>query len=126
MKAILVLEDGKVFKGLSFGARGEHFGEVVFNTGMSGYQEIITDPSYKGQMVCMTYPLMGNYGFNKEDSESRKPFLEGFIVREYSKIASNWRSDLPLGDYLKKHDILGIEHIDTRALTLHIRKAGAM
>jgi carbamoyl-phosphate synthase small subunit len=126
MKAILALEDGKVFKGISFGAKGEHCGEVVFNTSMAGYQEIVTDPSYKGQIVTMTYPLIGNYGVNKEDVESRRPFLEGFVVREYSKIASNWRKDEPLGEYLKKNNILGIEGIDTRALTLHIRLAGAM
>ena len=90
MSAILALEDGKVFRGMSFGASGEAYGEVVFNTSMTGYQEIITDPSYKGQIVVMTYPLMGNYGVNNEDVESRKPFLEGFVVKEYSKIASNW------------------------------------
>ncbi|MCX5706860.1 MAG: glutamine-hydrolyzing carbamoyl-phosphate synthase small subunit, partial [Candidatus Omnitrophica bacterium] len=126
MEAILVLEDGKVFKGESFGAEGERYGEVVFNTSMSGYQEIITDPSYKGQIVAMTYPLMGNYGINLEDVESRRPFLEAFAVREYSKIASNWRSKDNLGRYLKENNIMGIEGLDTRALTLHIRKAGAM
>jgi len=126
MKAVLVLEDGAIFRGGSFGATGEKYGEVVFNTSMTGYQEIITDPSYKGQIVAMTYPLIGNYGINAEDSESRKPFLEGFVVKEYSKIASNWRSKQSLGDYLKENNILGIEGIDTRALTLHIRRAGAM
>jgi len=126
MDAILALEDGRIFKGKSFGAEGERFGEVVFNTSMTGYQEILTDPSYKGQMVTMTYPLIGNYGINKEDVESRKPFLEGFVVKEYSKIASNWRSEKSLGEYLKENDILGIEAIDTRALTLHIREQGAM
>jgi len=126
MKAILALEDGKIFKGESFGAEGERYGEVVFNTAMSGYQEIITDPSYKGQIVAMTYPLMGNYGINPEDVESRKPFLEGFIVKEYSKIASNWRSKDELGRYFLKNNVIGIEGIDTRALTLHIRQAGAM
>ena len=126
MKAILALEDGKIFKGESFGAEGERYGEVVFNTAMSGYQEIITDPSYKGQIVTMTYPLMGNYGINPEDMESRKPFLEGFVVKEYSKIASNWRSQDELGKYLRTNNIMGIEGIDTRALTLHIREAGAM
>jgi len=125
-EAILALEDGKIFKGRSFGAHGERTGEVVFNTSMSGYQEIITDPSYKGQIVTMTYPLMGNYGVNIEDVESRKPYLEGLVVHEYSKIASNWRKDQALGDYLKESGILGIEGIDTRALTLHIRLAGAM
>jgi len=126
MKALLVLEDGAIFGGESFGATGERYGEVVFNTSMTGYQEILTDPSYKGQIVAMTYPLIGNYGVNAEDAESRKPFLEGFVVKEYSKIASNWRSKQSLGDYLKENKILGIEGIDTRALTLHIRRAGAM
>jgi len=126
MYAILALEDGRIFRGESFGAIGEKYGEVVFNTSMTGYQEILTDPSYKGQIVTMTYPLIGNYGINKEDVESRKPFLEGFVVKEYSKIASNWRSQQTLSDYLKENNILGIESIDTRALTLHIRQAGAM
>jgi carbamoyl-phosphate synthase small subunit len=126
MQAFLVLEDGKIFKGHSFGSGGEALGEVVFNTSMAGYQEIITDPSYKGQIVMMTYPLIGNYGVNKEDVESRRPFLEGFVVKEYSKIASNWRKEQGLGEYLKEHNILGIEGIDTRALTLHIREQGAM
>ncbi|MEW6100923.1 MAG: glutamine-hydrolyzing carbamoyl-phosphate synthase small subunit, partial [Candidatus Omnitrophota bacterium] len=126
MNAILALEDGTIFKGRSFGASGERAGEVVFNTSMAGYQEIITDPSYKGQMVAMTYPLMGNYGINKEDVEAATPFLEAFIVREYSKIASNWRKENTLGAYLKENNILGIEGIDTRELTLHIRSRGAM
>jgi len=126
MQAILALEDGKIFKGESFGATGERYGEVVFNTSMTGYQEILTDPSYKGQIVIMTYPLIGNYGINKEDVESRKPFLEGFVVKECSKVASNWRSSRSLNDYLKENKILGIKGIDTRALTLHIREAGAM
>ena len=124
--AILALEDGTLFKGESFGASGERYGEVVFNTSMTGYQEIITDPSYKGQIVTMTYPLIGNYGVNAEDVESFKPFVEGFVVRECSNIASNWRCQKPLADYLKENNILGITGIDTRALTLHIRKAGAM
>ena len=115
-----------VFKGESFGASGERTGEVVFNTSMAGYQEIITDPSYKGQIVTMTYPLIGNYGVNAEDVESRQPFLEGFLVKECSKIASNWRKDRLLGDYLKENNILGMEGIDTRKLTLHIREKGAM
>ena len=126
MQAILVLEDGRVFKGNSFGSSGETLGEVVFNTSMTGYQEIITDPSYKGQIVMMTYPLIGNYGINKEDVESRRPFLEGFVVKEYSKIASNWRKEQVLGEYLKENNILAIEGIDTRALTLHIREKGSM
>jgi carbamoyl-phosphate synthase small subunit len=126
MKAILALADGTIYKGVSFGAAGERCGEVVFNTSLSGYQEVITDPSYKGQIVAMTYPLIGNYGVNDEDVESRRPFLEGFVVKEYSKIHSNWRSSMSLGDYLKKHGIMAIEGIDTRKLTLHIRQAGAM
>ena len=126
MQAILALEDGKIFKGKSFGASGESYGEVCFNTSMSGYQEIITDPSYKGQIVAMTYPLIGNYGINTQDVESSKPYVEGFIVKEYSKIASNWRSEKPLGDYLKENNILGLEGIDTRELTLHIRQKGEL
>jgi len=126
MKAILALEDGKIYKGESFGAPGERYGEIVFNTSMAGYQEILTDPSYKGQMVTMTYPLIGNYGVNEDDVESRKPFVEGFIVKEYSKIASNWRSKSSLGDYLAKNEISGIEGVDTRDLTLHIRQSGEL
>jgi len=126
MEAILALEDGKIFKGRSFGASGERYGEVVFNTSMAGYQEILTDPSYKGQIVTMTYPLIGNYGVNDEDAESRKPFVEGFVVKEYSKIASNWRSKKTLGAYLNENGIVGIEGVDTRAITLHIREAGAL
>ncbi len=125
-KAILVLEDGRAFRGAAFGADGETFGEMVFNTSMSGYQEILTDPSYAGQIVCMTYPLIGNYGVNEEDTESRRPWVEGFVVREASKIASNWRSTETLDSYLKRHQIVGIEHIDTRALVRHIRSKGAM
>jgi len=126
MNAILALEDGKIFRGKSFGSKGESFGEVVFNTSMTGYQEILTDPSYKGQIVTMTYPLIGNYGVNKEDVESFRPFTEGFVVKEYSKIASNWRSQQSLGEYLKENNIIGIEGVDTRAVTLHIREAGSM
>ncbi len=125
-KAILVLEDGRTFRGESFGAEGEAFGEMVFNTSMSGYQEILTDPSYAGQLVCMTYPLIGNYGVNEEDVESRRPWVEGFVVREASKIASNWRATETLDSYLKRHKIVGLEHIDTRALVRHIRDKGAM
>jgi carbamoyl-phosphate synthase small subunit len=125
-KAILVLESGRVFRGLSFGAEGESVGEMVFNTSMTGYQEILTDPSYAGQIVCMTYPLIGNYGVNTEDAESRRPWVEGFVVREASRIASNWRSQETLDSYLKRHHIVGIEHIDTRALVRHIRSEGAM
>lgn len=125
-KAILVLEDGRIFRGESFGAEGETFGEMVFNTSMTGYQEILTDPSYAGQIVCMTYPLIGNYGVNEEDTESRRPWVEGFVVRESSKTRSNWRSTESLDSYLKRHKIVGIEHIDTRALVRHIRSKGAM
>jgi carbamoyl-phosphate synthase small subunit len=125
-KAILVLEDGRTFEGVSFGADGEAFGEMVFNTSMSGYQEILTDPSYAGQIVAMTYPLIGNYGINEEDVESRRPWVEGFVVREASRIRSNFRSNTSLQDYLKANNIVGIEHIDTRALVRHIRDKGAM
>jgi len=126
MKAILALEDGTTFEGISFGAKGERGGEVVFNTSLSGYQEILTDPSYRGQIVTMTYPLIGNYGINKYDIESRKPFLEAFVIRERSRIASNWRSELSLEQYLKETNIMGIEGIDTRALTKRIRTKGAL
>lgn len=126
MRAILTLEDGTIFEGKSFGTSGERTGEVVFNTSMAGYQEILTDPSYKGQIVTMTYPLIGNYGVNLEDIESRKSFVEGFVVKEYSRIASNWRAQENLDEYLKEYNILGIEGIDTRALTRRIRLQGAM
>lgn len=125
-KAILVLEDGRTFQGTSFGADGTAFGEMVFNTSMSGYQEILTDPSYAGQIVCMTYPLIGNYGVNEEDVESRRPWVEGFVVREASRIVSNWRSTESLGSYLIRNNIVALEHIDTRALVRHIRDKGAM
>ena len=125
-KAILVLEDGRTFHGASFGAAGETFGEMVFNTSMTGYQEILTDPSYAGQIVAMTYPLIGNYGVNDADVESRRPWVEGFVVREASRIVSNWRATESLGSYLAKNNIVGIEHIDTRALVRHIRDKGAM
>jgi carbamoyl-phosphate synthase small subunit len=125
-KAFLVLEDGTVFEGWSFGFSGEKSGELVFNTSMTGYQEILTDPSYKGQIVIMTYPLIGNYGINKEDIESQGPKVEGFIVKENCSIFSNWRGDKPLSDYLIHHHIMGVEGMDTRALTKHIRLGGAM
>jgi carbamoyl-phosphate synthase small subunit len=125
-KAILALEDGTIFEGWSFGFPGEKAGEVVFNTSMAGYQEILTDPSYKGQIVVMTYPLIGNYGINEEDIESQGPKVEGFIVKENSPLFSNWRGDKPLSDYLIKHRIMGVEGMDTRAITKHIRLAGAM
>lgn len=124
--AILALEDGKVFYGEPFGAEGELCGEVVFNTGMTGYQEVLTDPSYKGQIVAMTYPLIGNYGINTKDLESGGPQVSGFLVREYSKIFSNWRAEQSLEEFLKQHHIIALSEIDTRALTLHIREAGAM
>jgi carbamoyl-phosphate synthase small subunit len=126
LKALLVLEDGRYFEGTSFGATGERSGEVVFNTSMTGYQEILTDPSYKGQIVTMTCPLIGNYGVNDEDFESLKPHVEGFVVRECCRYPSNWRSKKPLADFLAEHDVVGIEGVDTRALTKHIRDAGAM
>lgn len=124
--AILALEDGRVFRGRSWAAAGETCGEMVFNTSMMGYQEVLTDPSYAGQIVCMTYPLIGNYGVNKEDSESSRPWVEGFVVREAARVASNWRSEESLEDYLKRWKIVAIEHIDTRALVRHIRDKGAM
>ncbi len=122
----VALEDGSVFKGESFGAEGQRGGEVVFNTSMGGYQEVITDPSYKGQIVTMTYPLIGNYGVNPEDVESVGPQVEGFVVREYCDYPSNWRSRGSLGDYLVENNIVGVTGIDTRALTKHIRLDGAM
>ena len=126
MKAILLLEDGTVFKGSSFGAKGLKCGEVVFNTSMAGYQEILTDPSYNEQIITMTYPLIGNYGTNKDDWESRKIFAAGFIVKENCDYPSNWRSGESLSDYLKANNIVGLEGIDTRALVKHIREEGAM
>ena len=126
MKATLLLENGSTFIGESFGAHGEATGEVVFNTSMSGYQEILTDPSYAGQIVTMTYPLIGNYGTNGEDVESKNPWVSGFLVREYSEIFSNWRSDTSLHDYLMKHNVIALQGIDTRMLTKIIRSAGAM
>jgi len=124
-KAILCLENGRTFLGESFGSQGETTGEVVFNTSLSGYQEVLTDPSYKGQIVTMTYPLIGNYGINEVDSESEKPQVEGFVVRELSSLPSNWRSQKTLDEYFKEYSIVGIQGIDTRALTKHIRDAGA-
>jgi len=125
MKAYLALADGKVFEGEHFGAEGEVDAEIVFNTSMSGYQEVITDPSYCGQMVAMTYPLIGNYGVNPQDFESDRPHLSGFIIKELSSIASNWRSTGKLEDFLKEFGIIGIQGIDTRALTRRIREKGA-
>lgn len=125
MKATLALADGTIFAGTSFGAEGEAIGEVVFNTSLTGYQEILTDPSYKGQLVTMTYPEIGNVGVNSEDVESRRPFVEGFIVKEYWERQSNWRAKQSLGDYLKVHGIVGIQGLDTRALVRHLRDHGA-
>jgi carbamoyl-phosphate synthase small subunit len=126
VKALLALEDGTLFRGRSFTGHGEAVGEVVFNTSMSGYQEILTDPSYCGQMVTMTYPLIGNYGINEQDIESERIQVKAFLVKEYQKHPSNWRSRRSLADYLMANSIPGIEGIDTRALTRHIRLAGAM
>ncbi len=124
--AILALEDGRLFRGRAWAAAGEACGEMVFNTSMSGYQEVLTDPSYAGQIVCMTYPLIGNYGVNDEDTESSRPWVEGFVVREFSRVASNWRMQESLDEYLKRWNIVAIDHIDTRALVRHIRDKGAM
>jgi carbamoyl-phosphate synthase small subunit len=125
-QALLALEDGRTFQGISFGHQGTTTGEVCFNTSMTGYQEIITDPSYRGQIVTMTYPQIGNYGINPDDAESDAPQVRGFVVGEVCDIPSSWRSTQSLGDYLADHKVLGIEDIDTRALTKHLRSAGAM
>jgi len=122
---VLALADGTVFRGRTFGAEGETAGEVVFNTSMTGYQEILTDPSYRGQLVCMTYTEIGNVGVNHEDVESRRPFVDGFIVKEYWAEPSSWRAQESLGDYLRRFGIVGISGIDTRALVRHLRTAGA-
>ena len=124
--ALLALEDGRTFRGRSWAADGEVCGEIVFNTSMTGYQEVLTDPSYAGQIVCMTYTLIGNYGVNKTDSESSRPWVEGFVVREASRLTSNWRAEESLAEYLKRWNIVAIEGIDTRALVRHIRDKGAM
>jgi carbamoyl-phosphate synthase small subunit len=126
MNAVLLLEDGMVFKGKSFGAVGTKCGEVMFNTAMTGYQEILTDPSYNEQIITMTYPLIGNYGTNSLDVESRRIFVSGFVVKENCDYPSNWRNKDSLGDYLKKNKIIALEGIDTRALVRHIREQGAM
>jgi carbamoyl-phosphate synthase small subunit len=126
MKAILALEDGSVFHGEGFGAKASACGEVCFNTSMTGYQEILTDPSYKGQIVTMTYPLIGNYGVNKQDVESWRPHAAGFVIRELSPVVSNWRADWSLADYLEQNGIPGIQGIDTRALTKKLRVRGAL
>ena len=124
-EAVLVLRDGRVFRGEALGARGEASGEVIFNTAMSGYQEILTDPSYRGQIVTMTYPLIGNYGCNDEDVESRRPWANGLIVKEASAYPSSWRGRISLDQYLKNHGIVGLQGIDTRALTRHLRDHGS-
>jgi carbamoyl-phosphate synthase small subunit len=126
MKAILALEDGSIFNGQGFGAKASASGEVCFNTSMTGYQEILTDPSYKGQIVTMTYPLIGNYGVNLQDVESWRPHAAGFVIRELSPVVSNWRSDFSLEKYLEENGIPGIQGIDTRALTKKLRVRGAL
>ena len=126
MKAILALEDGTVYHGAGFGAAASACGEVCFNTSMTGYQEILTDPSYKGQIVAMTYPLIGNYGVNSQDVESWRPHVSGFVIRELSPVVSNWRADSSLAAYLEQHGIPGIQGVDTRALTKKLRVRGAL
>ncbi len=126
MKAILALEDGRIFEGRCFGSEGEASGEVVFNTSLSGYQEILTDPSYAGQIVVMTCPHIGNYGVNAEDEESNKPYVEGFVAREFSTSWSNWRGRESLDQYLRRNQVMGLSEIDTRALVRHIRTRGAL
>jgi carbamoyl-phosphate synthase small subunit len=124
-EAILALADGRYYHGTGFGAEGEVVGEVVFNTSMTGYQEILTDPSYEGQLVAMTYPQIGNVGVNAEDVESRQPFVKGFIVKEYTPEPSNWRASEPLHEYMRRQGIVGIEGIDTRSLVRHLRDYGS-
>ena len=124
--ALLALEDGRTFRGRSWAAEGEACGEMVFNTSMTGYQEVLTDPSYAGQIVCMTYPLIGNYGVNHNDEESSRPWVEGFVVREASRMASSWRAEETLDAYLKRWNVVALEGVDTRALVRHIRDKGAM
>ncbi len=126
MKALLALEDGRCFEGESFGAPGTRTGEICFNTSMTGYQEVLTDPSYRGQIVSMTCPQIGNYGINHHDDESHEPHVRGFVIEELSPVVSNWRSEESLDAYLKRWDIPGIQGIDTRALTKHLRTLGAM
>src|SRR2546426_9689193 len=123
--AKLALEDGTIFTGRGFGAAGTSEGEIVFNTSMTGYQEILTDPSYAGQIVTMTYPLIGNYGINRQDIESKRPHVAGFIIKELAPVYSNYRADMSLDEYFKENNILGIEGIDTRALTRKLRISGA-
>ncbi|MBS7303609.1 MAG: carbamoyl phosphate synthase small subunit, partial [Lachnospiraceae bacterium] len=126
MEAYLILEDGTVFTGTSIGVQKEIISEIVFNTSMTGYLEVLTDPSYAGQSVCMTYPLIGNYGICMEDAESDRPWADGFIVRELSRLPSNFRSQQTIREYLEQNDVTGIEGIDTRALTKLLREKGTM
>src|SRR5437667_7608090 len=126
MKALLALEDGRYFEVESFGPTGTRVGEFCFNTAMTGYQEVLTDPSYRGQIVAMTYPLIGNYGINSLDQESRFPHVRGFVIEELTEVPSNWRSEMSLDEYLQKWNIPGARGIDTRALTRHLRTRGAM
>ena len=126
MRALLALEDGRIFEGESFGATGTEVGEICFNTSMTGYQEVLTDPSYRGQIVAMTYPLIGNYGTNAADQESMRPHVRGFVIEELSQLPSNWRAEESLDDYLKRWKVAGVQGIDTRALTRHLRNRGAM
>ena len=126
MEALLALEDGRLFRGKGYGARTERGGEVVFNTSITGYQEIFTDPSYAGQIVCLTYPHIGNVGANPSDNEAARPYIEALVVREFSEVASNWRSQETAEQFLARHDIPVLSHIDTRALVLHLRRHGAM
>jgi len=126
MPALLALEDGRIFEGESFGATVTRVGEICFNTSMTGYQEVLTDPSYRGQIVAMTYPLIGNYGTNATDQESIHPHVSGFVIEELSEVPSNWRAEESLDDYLRRWKIPGLQGVDTRALTRHLRTRGAM
>src|SRR5437660_2198634 len=126
MQAILALEDGRIFRGKGYGAKGECYGEVVFNTSITGYQEIFTDPSYAGQIVVLTNPEIGNYGTNPEDNEAVRPYIEGLIVREFSRVSSNWRSQQVTEEYLEQFRIPVLADIDTRALVRHLRDNGVM
>src|SRR5574338_5767 len=126
MQAVLALEDGRIFRGKGFGAKGECYGEVVFNTSITGYQEIFTDPSYAGQIVVLTNPQIGNYGTNPADNEATRPFIEGLIVREFSLISSNWRSEQVADEYMERYSVPVLAEIDTRALVRHLRDNGVM
>jgi carbamoyl-phosphate synthase small subunit len=126
VRTLIALEDGRYFEGESFGATGTRVGEICFNTAMTGYQEVLTDPSYHGQIVAMTYPLIGNYGINSLDDESRSPHVRGFVIEELTEVPSNWRSEMSLDEYLRNWNIPGAKGIDTRALTRHLRTRGAM